>query len=227
MPKKNIYLIVFTAVAVFLLLLGFLLFFNYISGRSANVLFSHQAKNQIADDQIKNHPPAGQPVVSPGVIRPDELASSSPLDLAEKYDDVSQCLAVKDNPDYVNTCISLLADHTKDGKICAKISDPAKSQYCSDRLAYYEAAASNKISSCLNIKTASLKEACVGSVINNTPDLKATDCVALPDLEEAYCLNYVNFSAAMSQLNSAKSAADCQSITFVEVKQECLKKTAK
>jgi hypothetical protein len=136
-------------------------------------------------------------------------------------------LKIKDNPDYANNCVFLLADYANNAAFCAKIGDPDKAQYCADKLIYNQAVAAKKISLCLTIKTAGLNESCVENVINGLPGLKKSDCDTLPDRERPYCLNYLDFMDAMAEFNQAKSAADCQKITQFSVQAECLLKYPK
>jgi hypothetical protein len=224
MTKKNIYIIIGFSIALFLLLIGFLFFFNSINKKIASTPSSSQVKNQTVESQQPGQSNVGQPVSSNTA---QSGTSTSPLGLAIQNNDINQCLKVKNNTDYVNTCILLLANHAKNKTFCASIADPVKSQYCIDRVVYDEAISGNKISLCLGIKSVGLNQSCVENIITKMSNLKKSDCETLPDAQRSYCLNYLNFSTAMIQFYNAKSVNDCQSISDAEIKQECLNKFAK
>jgi len=121
----------------------------------------------------------------------------------------------------------LLAQQTLSNSDCSKIGDPVEMQQCLDMIINKQAIAAKKISLCDQIKSNSLNESCVENLINTMPGITQSDCGTLPAREQSYCFNFVSFSNLMDQFYNAKNPSDCQKISDIDVKQECLKKFIK
>ncbi|MDD4901895.1 MAG: hypothetical protein PHE24_02050 [Patescibacteria group bacterium] len=208
MNKKNIYIIIIAAVAVFLMLFTALFVFNSLSKKVVINL----------PPGISNNPGGTKPPAVTG-----SSSSAFPLDLAKKNNDISQCASYK-IPKYIDQCIKLVAENSQNQSFCASISDKSLAQDCVDWVIRDQAVSANKISLCNQIKSDAINQNCVATVINNVSGIKRSDCEALPSREKPYCVQYFDFTDLMDQLNNAKTAADCQQISQPEYKNECLRR---
>jgi hypothetical protein len=222
MTKNKIHLIVFLALAAFLLLAGTLFFFNFFNQKKFNALINQpknvdnsQPSQSSGQEQNNNSVTENNPAV-PAKAEKDKTA----LDFAEDKKDVGECLKIKDE-NYRNMCVILLAQNLQNKTICANIDEEKSAAYCVDQALFEKAVENNKISSCLEIKDESLNYSCIMKVVGQA-NVKKSDCEVLPEKERKYCFSYFSYNDSLALFRQAKSQSDCQAISDAGLKEQCL-----
>jgi hypothetical protein len=218
MPKKNIYSIIISAVAAFVIIVVVSLFANYINQK--NLLIRNQTGiNHPAPQNNQPNPSAPQNAVKPNA---KIAVPVSPLDFAEKSGQAGDCLK-SSSESYKNSCITLLAQYLQSSTTCLNLKSQADQAKCADQANYEKAIKNNRMSVCLSIRSDELILSCVQGIISQI-GAKPGDCDALPNKERKYCLDFLAYAADQDALKSAKSRTDCQRISDIFLNSVCLGK---
>jgi hypothetical protein len=207
MNRKKIYIIIVAVAVIFVEVVAFLIFSNFMESRSANI--SALTSKNVDISKI--------PEMALTTLTQDQA-----LVLAQKIKSPEPCFKIADS-DKADLCVKLIAQYLQSSKSCAYITDKTAATVCSDRANFAKAVKDNSINLCLSIVDDSLHQACVQKIVDSK-QLKQNDCNRLPDKEKKYCLNYIVYLNDATIFSSAKSKDDCQKIADKTTKQFCLEK---
>jgi hypothetical protein len=215
MSKKNLYIIIISALAIFLLLVGFLLFINFLNKQKINI--------STTTPKVSVQTGASQPVSAP-IVSTTTTVAIGPLGEAQKSGDVAPCLSIT-KVDYKNQCVLLLAMKLANKNLCDNISDAQLKLQCVDQANEVAAIQGNKMSLCLDVVDPAFAQACIIGVVNKqAATVKLNDCEVLPADKKQYCTDVVIYLSSKKLFASAKSKQDCQNIPDGGLQQDCVNK---
>jgi hypothetical protein len=220
MNNKRIYLILSISVGIFVILIGLLFVFNSLKNKTSKVVTNAEKSTAASSN------PAGSVTQSIGqssstkLIIDDDLMKS-----AQAKKSLGECLKIS-NQVYANNCIEMLAQSQQSESICSNIRDRAEGAKCTDGVIFEKATKNGNITLCQNIQDASVDRSCIVHIVQGK-DLNINNCQSLPDKEKGYCVDYLNYSLDIVNMNSAQSLSDCQKISDYTSKIICQSKFAK
>ncbi len=150
-----------------------------------------------------------------------QITGNSILDKAEKTKDFNQCLATSTVANQ-DACLYLVAGYLQNGDACQKLHDSSQILKCQENAIWDKAVSNRNLSLCSQITDVVLDQSCIANGLINSPGATKADCAALPSKERGYCEDYFTIANDNFLFQSAKSAADCASISGSELKSECL-----